>query len=170
MDALLAADDGARRRLLASLAEALRAVHGWTPPLPRPKDWLDETLAMVRHRVERGEVAGPIERRGWSGPVEPAEVPAFLEAGRHEIKPQVVFCHGDFYLPNALVREGRVVGVIDWSRGRYADYRTDQIQTVRSIRFNLKDEALVEAFLRAYGYEGDAGSLGWFGALEVVLP
>lgn len=107
-----------------------------------------------RHRL-MAEYALALRRiHGWA-PDLPSLTPAVSERIRAAgFTPTVTFCHGDYCLPNALVRGGQVTGIIDWSSGGYHDYRVDLAAGVWSIRYNLHDEAYVETFLQTYGYAG----------------
>lgn len=89
-----------------------------------------------------------------------ALVERILDAG---LQPDITFCHGDYCLPNIMVADGRVSGVIDWPHAGYLDKRIDLAAACKSIRWNLKEEAFVETFLHAYGHDGQHLSL--FGEL-----
>lgn len=119
------APEGERLRLMGELGRAIRRLHGWTPPMPKPADWLGGMLA---------------------------KVPALELDGLRATRPEIVWCHGDLCLPNALVSEGRISGVIDWSLGGYADRRYDLAMVVWSTRYNLGEERYVHALLEAYGF------------------
>lgn len=125
--------------------------------------WLDGTdlvdvacaaAPAERHRL-MAEYALALRRiHSWAPalpPVSPELTERISAAG---FTPEITFCHGDYCLPNALVTEGRITGIIDWSTGGYHDYRVDLAAGVWSIRHNLRDEAYVKTFLRAYGHAG----------------
>ena len=79
------------------------------------------------------------------------------DAGLH---PEITFCHGDYCLPNIMVANSRVTGVIDWPHAGYLDRRIDLTATCRSIGRNLKDDAFLRTFLSTYGHDGQ--HLGFF--------
>lgn len=64
----------------------------------------------------------------------------------------VVFTHGDYCLPNIILRDGKVHGFIDWGRAGLADRYQDLALAIRSIRYNFGQEH-VQTFLDAYGLE-----------------
>lgn len=147
LDALDRADRAGRLRLMESIGFSLRRIHSWTPPLARPGDWLEQAIKCARDQV-----------------------PADTVSALRRIPQDIVFAHGDFCLPNAIVRDGEVVGVIDWSRGGYADRRIDLAAAVWSIGYNLGDEAYSEEFLRAYRYSEPPESLRHHEALWKLMP
>lgn len=169
LTALATADSTGRRALAAEVGWALRRVHSSQPAFPRPADWLSEALAEASARVTTGAVPNPVEHRGRTGGRDPHEVLVELRTWRPTVANETVFAHLDFCVPNTLALDGQVVGVIDWSRGRYADRRVDLASMAWSIRYNTKDEACVQAFLDAYGYTAPAESLHPFEALWVLL-
>jgi len=63
----------------------------------------------------------------------------------------LVFTHGDYCLPNIIIKKGKINGFVDLGRGGVADRYQDIALAVRSIRHNLKSEKFVELFLDAYG-------------------
>jgi aminoglycoside phosphotransferase len=120
-------------------------------------DLVDVACAAVpaeRHRL-MAEYALALRRiHSWAPalpPLSPSTTERIRAAG---FTPEIVFCHGDYCLPNALVSGGHISGIIDWSSGGYQDYRVDLAAGVWSIRYNLKDEAYVETFLQTYGHTG----------------
>jgi aminoglycoside phosphotransferase len=69
------------------------------------------------------------------------------------LKPEtedLVFTHGDYCLPNIILKDGRVHGYIDWGRAGIADRYQDIALAIRSIGYNFGN-AYVQAFLDAYG-------------------
>lgn len=107
------------------------------------------------HRL-LAEAAAALRRIHTWAPAGLGDTPAamlqrILAAG---LKPDITFCHGDYCLPNIMVTDGRVSAVIDWPHAGYLDRRIDLAAACKSIRTNLKDEAFVETFLRAYGHDG----------------
>lgn len=161
------------------ILEAIRTHHPFVPtPLAKAQGLLLMTLlpgadfvALLptltpaecqRLVVEAALALRRIHRWAPSGP--PAAPPAMLERIRAAgLEPEITFCHGDYCLPNIMVTEGQVSGVIDWPHAGYLDRRIDLAAASRSIRYNLKDELFVTAFLRAYGHDGQ--HLDLFGEL-----
>jgi aminoglycoside phosphotransferase len=116
------------------------------------------------HRL-LAEAAAALRRIHTWAPAGLPDTPPAMLARIHDagLQPDITFCHGDYCLPNIMVAEGRVSAVIDWPYAGYLDRRIDLAAACKSIRWNLKDEAFVATFLRAYGADGQ--HLDLFGAL-----
>ncbi|MGQ9683083.1 MAG: phosphotransferase [Anaerolineae bacterium] len=170
VDLLERADEAWRRHLLGVYGRALRRIHSWAPDLPRPsEDWLDAALTRARERVAQGAVADPIEADSIFDGREARSLLGEIQAQRKHFRSDVVFCHGDYCLPNVLAEGQRVVGVIDWSNGGYADRRLDVATALWTIRFNLHDDRYLQPFLDGYGYRGSVESLRFFEALYCLV-
>lgn len=144
--------DPERHYLMAEFGRALRIIHGWRPALPVSADPLGDALLVAGRNLRAGQAEVPTgqdpesylqELADWAGTVEP----------------DVVFCHGDYCLPNVLVRGGKLSGIIDWSRGGYWDRRIDLAAGVWTIGYNLGGPAFARTFLNAYGYTAPAETL-----------
>lgn len=169
VEALARADPPGRHALLAAYARTIRGIHGWTPDFPRPADWLGDALERAARNVAAKLIPNPLPARyGFAG-ADPRALLAGLQRRRAAITPDIVFGHGDTCLPNAIVRDGAIVGMIDWSGGGYADRRYDLAATCWSIGYNLGDAAYRETFLNAYGEGGAPADLDFFEALYVLL-
>jgi aminoglycoside phosphotransferase len=71
-------------------------------------------------------------------------------------KPGNVFIHGDFCLPNVLVHDGRVSGLVDVGRAGLGDPLDDLAAGVWSLQYNFGPglgPGLAREFLDAYGAE-----------------
>ena len=73
----------------------------------------------------------------------------------------LVFVHGDYCLPNILLKDGRLSGLIDWGFAGIGDRYLDFAAAVGTIRRNLGDE-WIEPFFAEYGLQPDAGRLAYF--------
>ncbi|MDB4866448.1 MAG: hypothetical protein JWR03_781 [Cohnella sp.] len=62
----------------------------------------------------------------------------------------LVFTHGDYCLPNIILKDGRVSGFVDWGRAGTADRYQDIALAIRSITYNFGEQQ-VGYFLEAYG-------------------
>jgi kanamycin kinase len=167
--ALQRADEAEKYALVAHFGATLRCIHGWTPPLPRPDDWLSTIIVREQARM-RTQPAGAVIRgthTRFDG-CDARRLANDLGAWRPGVSTDLAFGHGDYCLPNVLVRRGAVVGVIDWSRGGYADRRFDLATGLFNLRYNLGDAAYLTTFLRAYGYEEPVETLPMFEALHAL--
>lgn len=158
-----------RYRLIREYAQALRRVHNWTPHLPQPADWLTQTLqwvgAHIQARPPDTQVTGTNSR--FDGR-DARQLLVELQARLPGLSNDLVFCHGDYCLPNVLIRHAQVVGVIDWSQGGYADRRFDLATAIFSLRLVLQDLDDLSTFLQAYGYAEPLENLEFFEALHAL--
>lgn len=161
-------DRATKEHLLAGAARTLRRIHEWQPELPRPTDWVARALERVRRHVQRGEIDQPIKHPGRFRGDDPAKILARLEQWQLSARTDLVFCHGDFCLPNILAVAGEITGVVDWSAGSYADRRYDLATVMWSIRYNTNDQSLVDLFLDVYGLEEPDEHLWPYEALYVL--
>jgi len=87
------------------VAQALHRVHSWTPDLPRPADWLTKTEQwvgqIIQTRPRDACVAGTNSR--FDGR-DARQLFAELQAKLPGLSNDLVFCHGDYCLPNVLMR------------------------------------------------------------------
>jgi aminoglycoside phosphotransferase len=83
----------------------------------------------------------------------------------------VVFTHGDYCLPNIILRQSapgvvEVSGFIDCGRAGIADRHQDLALAIRSVAFNFGAD-WVSTFLTAYGLaEPDARKVAFFTLLD----
>ena len=124
--------------LLPLLAEGLQML--WkidTSDCPRIRD-LDAELKDARYNVEHGlvdmENAEPTTF-GEGGFKDPAELLDWLENHRPSYEP--VFSHGDFCLPNILIKDGKVSGYIDMATAGVGDKWRDIALCYRSFKHNM---------------------------------
>ncbi len=167
--ALQRVDEAEKHALVARFGTALRRIHGWMPPLPRPDEWLRTVIAREQARMAAlppGAVIRGTHTR-FDGQ-DARRVAGELWAWQAGVATDLAFGHGDYCLPNVLVRQGAVAGVVDWSRGGYADRRFDLATGLFNLRYNLGDAAYLTTFLRAYGYAEPVETLHMFEALHAL--
>jgi len=167
--ALQRANAPEKHALVGRFGAALRRVHDWAPSLLRPGDWLRTTIAREQARMAArpaGAVIGGTHTRFDGRDARRIAHDLGVWGGR--VTTDLAFGHGDYCLPNVLVRGGVVVGVIDWSRGGYADRRFDLATGLFNLRYNLGDTAYLTTFLHAYGYEESVETLHMFEALHAL--
>jgi aminoglycoside phosphotransferase len=158
-----------RHQLIVEFGRTLRRIHSWQPDLPRPHDWLGNALERATRNVSAGVIPNPIAADSAYDGQDARRLLARLSAGRAGLENDIVFCHGDYCLPNVLVEAGRAVGVIDWPDGGYADRRYDLATALWTIGFNLHSREYVRPFLDGYGYGGLVAGLEFFEALYVLV-
>lgn len=133
---------------VSAVAEALIRLHALSTSTCHYDETLSVKIASARENILNGLV----------------EEHDFDEDHRHmnahqlfaelmSIKPTVediVVVHGDASLPNFILTDGRLSGVVDCGKIGLSDRYQDLAICCRSIRLNLGDE-WVDPFLRAYG-------------------
>ena len=86
----------------------------------------------------------------------------------------LVFAHGDYCLPNIIVEERKLSGVIDWDYAGLADPYTDFASCVWSMGYNYGLEETAERwepyFFMVYGLDDiDVGKLAYYRKLMELL-
>ncbi len=160
-----------RHQLLVHYAQALQTVHSWTPNLSYPVDWLTEKLAWLSTNL----LAHPMDvcvtntNSRFDG-INAHRLLADLQAQRPTIENDIVFGHYDYCLPNVLIRDLQVTGVIDWSGGGYIDRRFDLATALFSMQLNetLQNLSYQSTFLEAYSYSKHPETLYFFEALHAL--
>lgn len=169
-----------RKRLVARFGETLRHVHDtFAPPsLPRDAHWLERKIEAARANATPEWVNSLLATTGFWGR-DARELAAALNAFEYRAT-DLVFGHGDWCLPNVLVSDETVSGVVDWSWGQYLDRRFDLATGLRSLRYNLDELSddpadaahiadYLSTFLAAYGWPDPPETLRPFEALYSFL-
>lgn len=168
--ALPKVDEAERHRLVGAFGRALRLLHGWSPTLPRPADWIGATLAHIETIVAARPPGAEVGRTNTRFDHAIArDLLAEVRAQVPAMQGPLVFGHGDYCLPNVLAHAGQLSGIIDWSRGGYADPRFDLATGLFTLRYNHGGApTYLATFLRAYGYADSLESLAPFEALHAL--
>ena len=77
----------------------------------------------------------------------------------------LVVTHGDYCLPNVILRDGAVAGFIDVGRAGVADRHQDFACAARSIAYNY-GEQFVAPFFEAYGMAPDPARIAFYQLLD----
>lgn len=137
------------RRLAILLGEELRRLHETDPrgcPVP---DRMSGYLALVDENYARGsydKTAFP-DSFGYRSA---EEAYAVLRDGRSGLRSEVLI-HGDYCLPNVMLKDFRLSGFIDLGNGGVGDRHVDLFWGAWTLWFNLKTHAYRDLFLDAYG-------------------
>jgi len=142
-------------QVVGRLAEALRVVHR-VDISACPFDMrLDVKLVEARARIDSGLV-DDADFEGVNMGRSAMDIYRELIATRPSDE-ELVFTHGDYCLPNIMLKDGAVSGFLDLGRAGIADRYTDLALAARSIRHNTGDERVVNLFFHAYGL----GEVDW---------
>ena len=101
---------------------------------------------------------GLIEVGALDSQIPTGKTRAFLRNGLCSIKAglpaeeELVFTHGDYCLPNILIHDGRLSGIIDWGYAGVGDRYRDFVAAYYTIRRNLGTE-WVPVFFEEYGLQ-----------------
>lgn len=133
--------------LMEVLAAALVTIHA-LPIDDCPFDGLLESeLAEAEQRLADGAVVRVDFIRTYDE--EPETSLEWLRANTSLVRDRV-FTHGDFCLPNVLIKEGVVTGIVDWGLAGIADRHRDWMSVDVTLRLNGSSQHL-RAFHEAYG-------------------
>lgn len=163
---LPASDDSLKNdipQIIEQLAGGLKMIHG----LPIEDYRFDERLArkidVVRERILKNLIdvnEFDDERQGRT--VED------LAGELFETKPSdedLVFTHGDYCVPNVILKDGKLNGFVDWGNAGVADRYQDIALLTRSICYNFGDEWQEKA-LEIYGIEPDWKKIHFYRLLD----
>ncbi len=154
-------------RLVPLLAEGLRWLHA-VPWADCPFDGrLDQTLPLIRQRFAEG-LADPAYIFRQHGGRTAREALRFLEASRPEPE-ELAVCHGDYCVPNVLIRDWRVAGFVDLGAVGVADRWRDLAVALWSVTRNL-GPGWEDLFLEVYGVQRDPRRLAYYRLLYDLLP
>ncbi len=112
---------------------------------------LDRRMGAYFPRTE-----GLIEMGALDNQIPAGKTRSFLKDELSSIKANLpaeedlVFTHGDYCLPNILIRDGRFSGIIDWGYAGVGDRYLDFVSADYTIRENMGSE-WVPIFFEAYG-------------------
>ncbi|MBP1966805.1 APH(3') family aminoglycoside O-phosphotransferase [Paenibacillus aceris] len=135
-------------QLMQQLAYGLRAVH----EIPVEGCPFDHRLDTKLEEAQRRIACGFVDEDDFDQQRHGLKAEDLAHDLLHK-KPQtedLVFTHGDYCLPNIILKDGKVHGFIDWGRAGVADRYQDLALAIRSIGYNFGSEH-VQTFLNAYG-------------------
>jgi len=142
--------DNEKRRNIQILAESLKKIHS-VPTSGCPiNNTPDKLLQLAKERSDQGNIDTSQFDEKWSH----KSVGELFEE-IIKLKPEkydLVFSHGDYCLPNILVKEGKLSGFVDWSYGGINDRYFDFAAVAWSIGYNYGEE-WIKYFFEDYGLE-----------------
>ncbi len=138
------------RRLAATIGEALRALHETEAagcPVP---DRTGDYLRTVEENAARGIFDPSFLPEG--SPLTRDTALATVRAAAPALTSRVLL-HGDYCLPNILLREWKVTHFIDLGGGGIGDRHIDLFWGAWTLRYNLGTDRYRDEFFSAYGRE-----------------
>ena len=140
-------EENKREKAVCILADALNMIHK-----------LDTDGCPYSHSIDRILLAGYQAYPEKSGLISRLE----------DIKPEenLTFTHGDYCLPNILVDNGRLGGLIDWDYAGVGDPYRDYVSCITSLQRNfgvkISDDVWIPLFLEELGVKIDEEKLSYF--------
>lgn len=134
--------------MLTSVGEMLKTIHS----IPIANCPFHQTLDVKIHEAKKRVDLGLVDEDDFDEERIGRKADELFDEllSKRPSKEHLVFTHGDFCLPNVIVEEGIVSGVIDWGRAGIADNYQDLSLAIRSITSNYGKE-FVPFFLKGYG-------------------
>lgn len=135
---------------LPVIARGLRMIHAVDPSFCPFDERLPVKMAEAQYRARNGLVHEKDFDAIWQG-YSADRLYTELVA----VKPtteDLVFTHGDYCMPNIIIKNGEISGFIDWGRAGISDRYQDLALAARSIVRNYGKE-WIPLFFEAYGLE-----------------
>ncbi len=155
------------KRLAEALAGGLRRFHE-TPREACPFSFrADASLALAQERARRELVSPERDFHPAHAHLSADQALAQLLSSKPASE-DVVVCHGDYCLPNAIVEDDAVTGFVDLGGLAVADRWWDLATATRSISWNLGD-GFDQVFLDAYGVSSNPAKLAYYRLLYDVV-
>ncbi|KAA8785897.1 aminoglycoside phosphotransferase (APT) family kinase protein [Paenibacillus sp. 4624] len=130
-----------KERAITSFGRCLRKLHECPCPMEwqrKESAWLDTMLSKAEYNLAHYSIDGN------------EHLLTHLKKNRPStVQPTLI--HGDFTIDNVLVRDGEVVGMIDWAGAAYGDPRYDVALAIRPKTNAFEDERDKHIFYDAYG-------------------
>jgi len=154
-------------RLVPALARGLRRFHA-APVESCPFSFrLDDSLALAEDRVRRGTVIPARHFHPEHAQLSATEALDLVLRTRPPTEDLVV-CHGDYCLPNALLEGDEVIGFVDLGELGVADRFRDLAIASWSVTWNL-GPGFESLFLEAYGAPLDAERIRFYRLLYDLI-
>ena len=136
-------------RLCDTMAYALRALHETEAPDCPVKDRMTEYFHLADKNYHEGKF-DPFHFPDGAAFSSPSEAYAHMKNGQGILKNEVLL-HGDYCLPNIILKNFSVTSFIDVGNGGIGDRHVDLFWGAWTLWFNLKTDRYRDRFLDAYG-------------------
>ena len=155
------------KKLSSTIGEVLRQLHD-TDPSGCPVDRTAYYLATAEKNYRLGSYDKSLFPDNWGYASAEDAWKAVCEAA--PVLQHDVLIHGDYCLPNIMLKDGKLSGFIDLSNGGLGDRHIDLHWGIWSLQYNLKTDQWKDRFLDAYGRDkAEPELLRSIGAFEVFL-
>lgn len=139
------------KRLCDTIAESLRALHELDASDCPIKNRNADYLSLAEHNFK----AGKFDLSLFDGDLSFSSAEhaySVLEEGKGDLRSDVLL-HGDYCLPNIILKDWKLSSYIDLGNGGIGDRHIDLFWGAWTLRFNLGTDAYRERFFDAYGRE-----------------
>lgn len=154
--------------LVKNLAQGLRCIHSVDIKECPFDETLEKKLKNARYNIENNLVDID-DIKSTDVTMTPGIIMDRLNTNK-PCSEDLVFTHGDYCLPNVILKDGTFSGFIDWGRGGVSDRYQDIGIACRSIKHKFKDELYVELFLKEYGLkEYDKSKIDYYILLDELF-
>ncbi|MBQ8431352.1 MAG: aminoglycoside 3'-phosphotransferase [Clostridia bacterium] len=137
------------KRLCDLLAERLRALHELDPSDCPVRDRMETYLATAERNYREGNYDSSLFPDNW-GYASAQEAWDVVAKNGHLFQNDTLL-HGDYCLPNIMLKDWAFSGFIDLGNGGVGDRHVDLFWGAWTLNFNLKTDAYRERFFDAYG-------------------
>ena len=137
------------RRLCDLLAERLRMLHELDFSDCPVRDRMGDYLATVERNYREGHYDIALFPDNW-GYASAEEAFSVVEKNRHLFQNDTLL-HGDYCLPNIMLKDWKFSGFIDLGNGGVGDRHVDLFWGAWTLNFNLGTDQYRDRFFDAYG-------------------
>ncbi len=161
-----AIDDSLKKdipRVIGQLVEGLKMIHALVVENCPFKMPLEVKIERARESMLKGRVDEKdfdTERLGRTAPDIFREMLAAVPRGQ-----DLVFTHGDYCVPNVIIKNGRFSGFVDLAEAGVADRYQDLALLSRSVRYNFGEDYQKLVF-ESYGIEPDHEKIRFYRLLD----
>ena len=153
-------------RLCNLLGERLRLLHDIDPSGCPVADHTSAYIALAESNYKNGVYDSALFPDNW-GYRSAEDAWKMLQAGKTMLKPDTLI-HGDYCLPNIMLKSWNFSGFIDLGNGGVGDRHVDLFWGAWTLFFNLKTDEYRNRFFDAYGRDKiDQDMLNVIAAAEV---
>jgi aminoglycoside phosphotransferase len=150
-------------RVIEQLASGLKTIHS-LPIEGCPFDTrLDSAIELARERMVKGLVEEKDFDEERQGRIAEDIFQELIAA-----KPtdeDLTFTHGDYCVPNVILKNGKLNGFVDWGNAGVADKYQDLALLSRSVSYNFGEE-WEESVFEIYGIEPDCEKIYFYRLLD----
>ena len=155
--------------LATEMGKILRALHSLSGDGCPVKNKTKEYVSTAENNYLTGNYDKDAFNPDSFGYRDPEEAYRVFSEGKNDLSCDTLL-HGDFCLPNIMMKDGRLTGFIDLGGGGIGDRHIDLFWGAWTLYYNLKTDRYTDLFLDSYGKDGvDRYLLHTVAAAEVFL-